>query len=412
MTLPVFAFTFAFTTRSPGRSSARSPSPRSSASSPGWSPGLAHVVLTTVHLGFLAAVATSVVGGVLGVLLATKIATGRDVIPAGGEDAHPATMVVGFLIPVGMALAEWGLRGTALEPAGRLGRAQIGAAVPRRRAADDRTPARHRRPAAPRRADRARRCRHLLHPAPARRCAGSTGEAHRRTVRRRRGAGHRRQHRLRQLPGRRERGRLRPRPDPSDPRPRPHDVRGRPDQRRVRHVDHRRRQRVPVADGRRHRVLRHERRAARFRGEPDRRGRRGWSASRRRCSGPASCSGSSSTRIACGPAPASSRPRSPSLRAQRLSCGPSPILRAEAAPQDRLPPAGSAVARSTRPSAARPPARARRGARAGTGGRSDRGYSLEAETRRPLQPLRPEPASGPRWPRRRGRTPRSGAPGR
>jgi hypothetical protein len=84
------------------------------------------VVLSTVHLGFLAAVATSVVGGVLGVLLATKIATGRDVLPSGGEDAHPATMVVGFLIPVGMALAEWGLHGSSLAPAGRLGRAQIG----------------------------------------------------------------------------------------------------------------------------------------------------------------------------------------------------------------------------------------------------------------------------------------------
>jgi hypothetical protein len=34
-------------------------------------------------------------------------------------------MVVGFLIPVGMALAEWGLRGSDLEPAGRLGTAQI-----------------------------------------------------------------------------------------------------------------------------------------------------------------------------------------------------------------------------------------------------------------------------------------------
>ena len=83
------------------------------------------VTLTTVHLGFLAALATSVIGGVLGVLLATEIATGRDVLADGGEDAHPATMVVGFLIPVGMALAEWGLRGDRLERAGRLGVAQI-----------------------------------------------------------------------------------------------------------------------------------------------------------------------------------------------------------------------------------------------------------------------------------------------
>ena len=35
-------------------------------------------------------------------------------------------MVVGFLIPVGMALAEWGLNGDSVRPAGRLGRAQIG----------------------------------------------------------------------------------------------------------------------------------------------------------------------------------------------------------------------------------------------------------------------------------------------
>jgi hypothetical protein len=83
------------------------------------------VELSTVHLGFLAALATSVVGGVLGVLLATEIATGRDVLTDGGEDAHPATMVVGFLIPVGMALAEWGLRGTHLGRAGRLGTAQV-----------------------------------------------------------------------------------------------------------------------------------------------------------------------------------------------------------------------------------------------------------------------------------------------
>ena len=84
------------------------------------------VLLSAVHLGFLAAVATSVVGGVLGVLLATEIATGRNVLTDGGSDAHPGTMVVGFLIPVGMALAEWGLRGGRdLPAAGRLGTAQV-----------------------------------------------------------------------------------------------------------------------------------------------------------------------------------------------------------------------------------------------------------------------------------------------
>ena len=62
--------------------------------------------------GLLAALATSVTGGVLGVLYGILIASRGDakVLPAGGEDAHPATMVVGFLVPVGLALVEWWLR--------------------------------------------------------------------------------------------------------------------------------------------------------------------------------------------------------------------------------------------------------------------------------------------------------------
>ena len=86
---------------------------------------LKDVELTVVHLGFLAAVATSVMGGTIGVLLATRIATGREVVPDGASDAHPATMVVGFLIPVGMALAEWALGWPTLRAAGRAGRWQI-----------------------------------------------------------------------------------------------------------------------------------------------------------------------------------------------------------------------------------------------------------------------------------------------
>lgn len=81
-----------------------------------------HVELTTPHLGILAAVATSVVGGVVGVLLGMRLATGDQWIPAGGEDAHPATMVIGFLVPVAMALGEWTL--TWPKPA-RLSRAGI-----------------------------------------------------------------------------------------------------------------------------------------------------------------------------------------------------------------------------------------------------------------------------------------------
>lgn len=62
--------------------------------------------------GLLAALATSVTGGILGVLYGILIASSGEakVLPAGGEDAHPATMVVGFLVPVGMAVVEWWLR--------------------------------------------------------------------------------------------------------------------------------------------------------------------------------------------------------------------------------------------------------------------------------------------------------------
>ncbi|KAA0237305.1 MAG: hypothetical protein DYG91_11960 [Chloroflexi bacterium CFX7] len=81
--------------------------------------------LTTPHWGFLAAMGTSVVGGTIGVLLALRIAEGWRVIPSGGEDAHPGTMVVGFLIPMGLALAEWGLTWPKPERAGRLGFAQM-----------------------------------------------------------------------------------------------------------------------------------------------------------------------------------------------------------------------------------------------------------------------------------------------
>ena len=84
------------------------------------------VQLSVTHLGFLAAVATSVAGGTIGLLLATRIATGREVIPSGAADAHPGTMVIGFLIPVGMALSEWCFGWPTLKAATRLGKWQIG----------------------------------------------------------------------------------------------------------------------------------------------------------------------------------------------------------------------------------------------------------------------------------------------
>jgi hypothetical protein len=83
------------------------------------------VEMTTPHVGILVAVATSVIGAVLGVLLGMRLATGDNWVPEGGEDAHPATMVVGFLIPVAMALGEWALTWPRPAPVTRLGIAQM-----------------------------------------------------------------------------------------------------------------------------------------------------------------------------------------------------------------------------------------------------------------------------------------------
>lgn len=84
-------------------------------------------VLSVPRLGILAAVATLAVGGLLGVLLGVMIATGNDILPGDAYASHPATMVIGFLIPVGMALAEWNVRPELQEQrATRSGWLQIG----------------------------------------------------------------------------------------------------------------------------------------------------------------------------------------------------------------------------------------------------------------------------------------------
>jgi hypothetical protein len=85
------------------------------------------VVLSVPRLGMLAALATATFGGLLGVLLGVMIATGNEILPGDAYGSHPATMVIGFLIPTGMALAEWHLRPELLEEAAtRAGWAQIG----------------------------------------------------------------------------------------------------------------------------------------------------------------------------------------------------------------------------------------------------------------------------------------------
>lgn len=84
-------------------------------------------VLSVPHLGLLAGLATSVAGAVLGVLLGLRASSPDLNIGEAVGEAHPATMVVGFLIPVGMAFAEWVLSpGSAQVRATRLGQLQIG----------------------------------------------------------------------------------------------------------------------------------------------------------------------------------------------------------------------------------------------------------------------------------------------
>src|SRR5918992_1923731 len=84
-------------------------------------------ILSVPRLGIVAAVATLLLGSVLGVLLGEMLATGNAILPGDAYGSHPATMVVGFLVPVGMALAEWQLRPESLEErATGLGWAQIG----------------------------------------------------------------------------------------------------------------------------------------------------------------------------------------------------------------------------------------------------------------------------------------------
>jgi hypothetical protein len=84
-------------------------------------------VLSVPRLGILAAVTTLSIGGLLGVLLGIMIATGNDILPGDAYASHPATMVIGFLVPVGMALAEWHVRPELLDQrATRAGWLQVG----------------------------------------------------------------------------------------------------------------------------------------------------------------------------------------------------------------------------------------------------------------------------------------------
>lgn len=85
-----------------------------------------YVVLSVPRLFVLVGLTTSVLGGLFGVINGLAIAFRWDV-PASFFEAHPGTMEIGFVIPVAMGLAEWGLRPERSEErATRAGKFQVG----------------------------------------------------------------------------------------------------------------------------------------------------------------------------------------------------------------------------------------------------------------------------------------------
>ena len=92
-----------------------------------WGVARARVTPMSVpHLGLLAGLATSVIGALFGVLNGVRIAQTDSSISETLGDAHPAVMVVGFLVPVGMGLIEWLVRPESIdERATRAGQLQI-----------------------------------------------------------------------------------------------------------------------------------------------------------------------------------------------------------------------------------------------------------------------------------------------
>lgn len=84
------------------------------------------VAVTVPHLFVLLGLTSSVIGGTFGVINGMAIAFDWTWVPASFFGAHPGTMEVGFIIPVAMGLAEWGLRRGGSEPrVTRAGQVQV-----------------------------------------------------------------------------------------------------------------------------------------------------------------------------------------------------------------------------------------------------------------------------------------------
>jgi hypothetical protein len=92
----------------------------------GWAYSRArHITLTVPRLFVLVGLTTSVLGGLFGVINGLALAFGWSV-PDSFFEAHPGTMEIGFVMPVAVGLAEWGLRPDRRgEPATRAGKVQV-----------------------------------------------------------------------------------------------------------------------------------------------------------------------------------------------------------------------------------------------------------------------------------------------
>jgi hypothetical protein len=91
-----------------------------------WSYSRARAVpLTVPRLLVLLGLTSSMLGGMFGVINGFAIAFEWTWVPESFFEAHPGTMEIGFVMPVAMGLAEWGMRiGEVEEPADRLGKIQ------------------------------------------------------------------------------------------------------------------------------------------------------------------------------------------------------------------------------------------------------------------------------------------------
>jgi len=71
------------------------------------------IQLSVPHIALLASLVTLVLGGLIGVLLQIQYATNVAFLPNGAFGAHPATLVAGYLVLIGMALSDWHFLPTA-----------------------------------------------------------------------------------------------------------------------------------------------------------------------------------------------------------------------------------------------------------------------------------------------------------